>query len=287
MEKKIFKQSQETQSQDELSKLLSRTLFSYSFDEKSDAEIIYDAIERAKKYAEFAIYKLNDFSSKWVYVPSKGVKVETKYIELHPYNIADESKFLEIKVSSFIYPLTLPDLESKIVSKISNHVFFNYRDLDSALDNLIGCNILVTTCWMAFPSIGGGPKQVVNIEKLPDKLEDAAKPIRFYFAKERIRMIKEVLENPRKYTCSSLKEEKDIQESLDRHRQMLMNELVRLESINLEDEKLSCSNLDMNHRFDYSFGKYSGSYAQDNERLSDEFIDDVLGGEPDAYWNID
>lgn len=36
-----------------------------------------------------------------------------------------------------------------------------------------------------------------------------------------------------------------------------------------------------------SFGKYAGSYAQDVEGLSDDFIDDVLDGEPDAYWNID
>ena len=36
-----------------------------------------------------------------------------------------------------------------------------------------------------------------------------------------------------------------------------------------------------------SFGKYSGTYAQSTEWLSDNFIDDVLDGDPDAYWNID
>lgn len=35
-----------------------------------------------------------------------------------------------------------------------------------------------------------------------------------------------------------------------------------------------------------SYGKYSGSYAQDVEGLSDDFIDDVLDGFADAYWNI-
>ena len=35
------------------------------------------------------------------------------------------------------------------------------------------------------------------------------------------------------------------------------------------------------------YGAYAGSYAQDVEGLSDEFIDDVLGGDPDCYWNID
>ena len=34
-------------------------------------------------------------------------------------------------------------------------------------------------------------------------------------------------------------------------------------------------------------GRYAGSYAQDVEGLSDNFIDEVLDGDPDAYWNID
>ena len=36
-----------------------------------------------------------------------------------------------------------------------------------------------------------------------------------------------------------------------------------------------------------SYGYYSGTYAQDVEGLSDDFINDVLDGNPDAYWNID
>jgi len=36
-----------------------------------------------------------------------------------------------------------------------------------------------------------------------------------------------------------------------------------------------------------SYGQYAGSYAQDVVGLSDDFINYVLGGDPDAYWNID
>lgn len=35
------------------------------------------------------------------------------------------------------------------------------------------------------------------------------------------------------------------------------------------------------------YGEYKGSYAQDYEHLSDDFIDTVLEGDPEAYWNID
>ena len=36
-----------------------------------------------------------------------------------------------------------------------------------------------------------------------------------------------------------------------------------------------------------SYGRYSGSYAQDVEGWSDDDIDEVFDGDPDAYWNID
>lgn len=36
-----------------------------------------------------------------------------------------------------------------------------------------------------------------------------------------------------------------------------------------------------------TYEHYNGSYAQDVEGWSDQDIDDVLDGDPDAYWNID
>lgn len=36
-----------------------------------------------------------------------------------------------------------------------------------------------------------------------------------------------------------------------------------------------------------SFGKYAGSYAQDEMGYSDDDIDTIFDGDPDAYWNID
>ncbi len=45
----------------------------------------------------------------------------------------------------------------------------------------------------------------------------------------------------------------------------------------LQEEKL-CHN---------SYGRYSGSYAQDEMGYSDDDIDTIFDGDPDAYWNID
>lgn len=36
-----------------------------------------------------------------------------------------------------------------------------------------------------------------------------------------------------------------------------------------------------------TYENYNGSYAQDIEGWSDQDIDDVFDGDPDAYWNID
>lgn len=42
-----------------------------------------------------------------------------------------------------------------------------------------------------------------------------------------------------------------------------------------------------NYGYGTSYGKYAGSYAQDVMGYSDDVIDDVFEGDPDAYWNID
>lgn len=36
-----------------------------------------------------------------------------------------------------------------------------------------------------------------------------------------------------------------------------------------------------------SFGRYAGSYAQEEMGYSDDDIDTIFDGNPDAYWNID
>ena len=36
-----------------------------------------------------------------------------------------------------------------------------------------------------------------------------------------------------------------------------------------------------------TYGRYSGSYAQDEMGYSDDDIDTIFDGDPDAYWNID
>ena len=38
---------------------------------------------------------------------------------------------------------------------------------------------------------------------------------------------------------------------------------------------------------EHTYERYNGSYAQDVEGWSEQDIDDVFDGDPEAYWNID
>lgn len=54
-----------------------------------------------------------------------------------------------------------------------------------------------------------------------------------------------------------------------------------------EQENLNNDYSDYDYRERSTYENYNGSYAQDVEGWSDQDINDVFGGEPDAYWNID
>ena len=51
-----------------------------------------------------------------------------------------------------------------------------------------------------------------------------------------------------------------------------------------EEFEYSCDDWKLESR---SYGRYAGSWAQDHEGYSDDDIDTIFDGEPDAYWNID
>lgn len=57
-----------------------------------------------------------------------------------------------------------------------------------------------------------------------------------------------------------------------------------------EAQKIVKHNLADDYYYDYeedTYDRYHGSYAQDVEGWSDQEIDEVFDGDPDAYWNID
>ncbi len=54
-----------------------------------------------------------------------------------------------------------------------------------------------------------------------------------------------------------------------------------------EDEKEYMDRDDDDWTEHHTYDDYNGSYAQDHMGWSDQDINDVFGGDADAYWNID
>lgn len=54
-----------------------------------------------------------------------------------------------------------------------------------------------------------------------------------------------------------------------------------------EQKDYNDDNSDYDFRERHTYKNYYGSYAQDVGGWSDQDIDDVFDGDPDAYWNID
>ncbi len=54
-----------------------------------------------------------------------------------------------------------------------------------------------------------------------------------------------------------------------------------------DDDEIYLGSKSFDYEEDPKYERYNGSYAQDEMGWSDDDIDTVLDGEPDAYWNID
>ena len=80
----------------------------------------------------------------------------------------------------------------------------------------------------------------------------------------------------------------EISSSFEAMRNLRIAEFEDLEDEDLEDEDLEDEDYEDQEFEDRgSYGRYAGSYAQDEMGYSDDDIDTIFDGDPDAYWNID
>ena len=78
----------------------------------------------------------------------------------------------------------------------------------------------------------------------------------------------------------------EISSSFEAMRKLRIAEFENLEDEDNEDQRFD----DSGFYDDYeppTYGRYAGSYAQDEMGYSDDDIDTIFDGDPDAYWNID
>ncbi len=73
----------------------------------------------------------------------------------------------------------------------------------------------------------------------------------------------------------------------EKHPTFVLSETTKAAIEAKAEQWIAQNSLDFDYNEKPSYGQYAGSYAQDYEGLSDDFINDALDGCPDAYWNID
>lgn len=77
----------------------------------------------------------------------------------------------------------------------------------------------------------------------------------------------------------------------------IVNQLDESHRVLLRQKAPHLLELYSNHKYTYgnyrinndyqTYDRYNGSYAQDEMGYSDDDIDTIFDGDPDAYWNID
>lgn len=78
-----------------------------------------------------------------------------------------------------------------------------------------------------------------------------------------------------------------IEEWIDEVRKMRIYEYEEYVKSQEDDSYDWDDNNMLNDDYGSSYGRYSGSYAQDEMGYSDDDIDTIFDGDPSAYWNID
>lgn len=78
----------------------------------------------------------------------------------------------------------------------------------------------------------------------------------------------------------------EISPSFEEKRKQRIAEFEDLEDEYYEDEDFDEHGI-YNDYEPPTYGRYAGSYAQDEMGYSDDDIDTIFDGDPDAYWNID
>ncbi|MDD3645643.1 MAG: hypothetical protein PHR19_08970 [Bacteroidales bacterium] len=221
---------------DQIDELLDRTLFSYPFYDKSDDELILDARKRTGSDIEFGLFKLGEPSTKEVFVDNNFI--ETKYITLTS-TLNTSERPIEIKLSSFIYPLffiaSLLDKKEKMTSTFNYQTFSNYNSLFSEMHRSFGETVLITSCWHLV-TIFFKVNKCINIVPTPKDDKSLALLIRKSFVKERSNFIKDFLNKPYKYISFYPVDKEILNEVFQNYKQKLKDELNLLEKYDLPSD---------------------------------------------------
>jgi len=186
-----------------IKEFLDRTIIFYQFYEKTDNDIIYDAILRGKcGFQEFSIYQLGELYSKEQLIPSsQGKIVNSQYLKFHPIDNELKDKSFIVNISSFIYPLRFPfDFDNQfpeLYYKFNNERITSQTVLYEILESHLGKEVLITTCWDGMSKFGNF-RDVFNIIPLPQNEKEVVNIIKQNYRFERKKLIELLITFPKR-----------------------------------------------------------------------------------------
>lgn len=213
---------------DQFEKLFSRTLYSYPFYDKTDEELITDAINKDPNIIEFGLFKLGERDEKTV--PTRGGSADMKYIPL--ISLQNDAVSIDIKLSSFIFPCfhLAIGTDAKIRSTFNSKLVDSCEELYKLLDMYSNETVLVTTCWSAMSIKFFSSTTCVNIIPITESSE-TANIIRNCFKEERIKFINEIFITPHKYFSVGMVDQAIAKELFEEYyKEKLTTELGKLKS---------------------------------------------------------
>lgn len=261
--------------------LIKRKLFSYPFYDKSDEELIIDAICVTKNNLEFSLFKLGPRDVKTVV--ARGKIVETRYLPLISLVNEVDIKPIEIKISSFKYPAlfmsSVLDKVEKNRSTFNYKTFDEYSDLYRTIEKHYGERILITTCWDNVTDFISTVK-CVNLVAVPSDDEVAAEIIRECFLRDRRKFIDDMLQKPKKYMSFCPVDEEILAGVFEEYKQVFLEELDKLDNYSIsnnndyDDQSTSPYDLARDNYYALTDGQ-EGDYPSDLHRFDDNDDDEI------------
>lgn len=208
--------------------LLNRTLISYPFYDKSDAELITDTKRRTSDDIEFGLFKIEGEGKNSYFIDSQPIDSRVLILK----NTLNSEDKVEIKLSSFVYPSyfmsSVIDKKELMKSSFNYQSYTDYRKLNNEVIYYTGKTVLVTCSWILMSKY---IKSVncVNIIEAPSDEKQLAQLIRKCFMKERKMFIQDIINKPSKYVSSLPVNDNILKEVFGLYRPKFEAELNRLD----------------------------------------------------------
>lgn len=254
-------------------------LYDYSYDSLSQSELCRDA---SRCFARAFI--LCPFREKHPIAYEVNKLIDKTYIQ---FRITGDTGLTYSSVFIDLFILDISDIENELEYKWGRSFGHRYTNL---LQLNLQEHIIKYNNYTKNPLIFDKDKQKTDIEKYEYNLNGLTKSQMKKLATEIFSAIFYNLCISDEYINEIALEENefwDYDKDYATIRRLTFEEAYECGYDDDDDDEIYIGSKSRDYEDERTYERYNGSYAQDEMGWSDDDIDTVLDGEPDAYWNID